>query len=87
MTDADLEALVKRTLYSVAPDLEGEPIDPEASFRDQFEIDSMDFLNFIIGLNKATGIEIPEKDYPKLQSLAATVAYLHARKTAAMRSG
>jgi acyl carrier protein len=76
MTDAELMDVVKDTLFSVAPDLEGEAIEPEETFRDQFEIDSMDFLNFVIGLHKRTGLEIPEADYPKLQTPADTVAYL-----------
>jgi len=76
MTDAELMDIVKETLFSVAPDLEGESVQPEATFRDQFEIDSMDFLNFVIGLNKRTGIEIPEADYPKLQTPTDTVVYL-----------
>lgn len=76
MTDAELTDLVIKALYSVAPDLEGETIDRCKTFRDQFEIDSMDFLNFVISLHKATGVDIPEQDYPKLQSLARAVAYL-----------
>lgn len=76
MTGNELEDLVKQTLYSVAPDIEGEEIAPDETFADQFEIDSMDFLNFIIGLHKATGVEIPEKDYPKLTTLSGSVAYL-----------
>ena len=76
MTDAELADLVTKALFSVAPDLEGETIDPDKPFRGQFEIDSMDFLNFVIALHEAVGIEIPEKEYPKVQSLAGTVAYL-----------
>lgn len=76
MTDAELMDVVKKTLYSVAPDVEGEAIQAEESFRDQFEIDSMDFLNFIISLHKRTGLEIPEADYSQLQTPADTVAYL-----------
>lgn len=76
MTDAELLDLVKQTLLSVAPDLEGETVDPDQTFREQFEIDSMDFLNFVVGLNKRTGVEIPEADYPKLQSAAGAVDYL-----------
>jgi acyl carrier protein len=76
MRDAELADLVKGSLYAVAPDIEGEPIDPEKSFRAQFEIDSMDFLNFIISLHKATGVEILERDYPNLQTLSGTVAFL-----------
>ncbi|ESR25465.1 acyl carrier protein [Lutibaculum baratangense] len=79
MTDADLMDTVMTTFFSVAPDLEGEPVEPEETFRKQFEIDSMDFLNFIIGLSKTTGLEIPEKDYPSLQTPNGAVAYLRAR--------
>lgn len=79
MTDLELSELVKRALFEVAPDLEDEIIDPEMAFRDQFEFDSMDFLNFVIGLHQATGEEIPEADYLQLTSLNDCVAYLRAR--------
>jgi len=79
MTDAELTNLVATVLYAIAPDIEGEPIDPDKSFRAQFEIDSMDFLNFVIGLHKATGVEIPERDYPNLQTLSGAVALLRQR--------
>lgn len=79
MTDAELTDLVARSLYAVSPDIEGEPIDPDTPFRSQFEIDSMDFLNFVIGLHKATGVEILERDYPNLQTLSGAVAFLRAR--------
>lgn len=76
MTDQELRDLITKTLFDIAPDLEGEIIDPGETFADQFEIDSMDFLNFIIGLHKATGAEIPEADYPKLSTLSGCVVYL-----------
>lgn len=76
MNTDELTTLVTTTLFNVAPDLEGETIAPAETFRDQFEIDSMDFLNFVIGLNKATGVEIPEADYPRLETLNGAVAYL-----------
>ena len=83
MNELELTELVKRTLFDVAPDLEGEAIDPETPFRDQFEFDSMDFLNFIIGLHKATGVKIPEVDYLKLTTLASATGYLQSRLTSA----
>jgi len=70
------EQLVKSALYSVAPDLEGEPLDPGVRYRDQFEFDSMDFLRFVVELHRLTGIDIPESDYPRLETLAAASAYL-----------
>jgi acyl carrier protein len=79
MTPQSLADLVRLSLLSVAPDLEGEAINPDAPFREQFEIDSMDFLNFVIALHKATGIDISERDYPQLETLAGCVRYLEAK--------
>lgn len=79
MNELELSELVERALFEVAPDLQGETIDPEMPFRDQFEFDSMDFLNFIIELHKASGEEISEADYPQLASLKDCVSYLRAR--------
>ncbi|MHA1559767.1 MAG: acyl carrier protein [Alphaproteobacteria bacterium] len=79
MIDSEIDTLVKKALFDVAPDLEGEPVEQNATFRDQFEIDSMDFLNFVIAVHEATGIDIPESDYAELQTLAGSVAYLKTR--------
>lgn len=76
MTDTEIAELVKAMLVEVAPDLEGQAFDADLPFRDQFEVDSMDMLNFIIALHKATGIDIPERDYAKLETLSGSVAYL-----------
>lgn len=72
----DLEQTIKSCLYAVAPDLEGEPLDPGVPYSQQFEFDSMDFLNFVIGLSRATGLALPEKDYTRLTTLAGAKDYL-----------
>lgn len=77
MNAQEAEQLVRSTLLDVAPDLAGEAIDPALPFRDQFDFDSMDFLHFIVGLSRATGIDIPERDYPRLGNLHACMKYLH----------
>jgi len=71
--------LVRGALASVAPEAENQPLNPGADFRDQMDLDSMDFLNFVIALHEATGIDIPEKDYPQLASLDGCIAYLAPR--------
>lgn len=82
MSDADLEKTVRNALYSVAPDLEGEPIDPARRYRDQFEFDSMDLLHYVMALHSLTGVEIPESDYGKVDTLTGAVAYLAAHSAA-----
>ena len=76
MSDADLEKTVRHALYAVAPDLEGEPIDPARRYRDQFEFDSMDLLHYVMELHRLTGVAIPESDYGKVDTLAGAVTYL-----------
>ena len=48
----------------------------DVSFREQMDIDSMDFRNFVIALSKELGVEITESDYSKLATLNSGVTYL-----------
>lgn len=76
MNDDHFEQQVRAALYAIAPDIEGEPLDADVRYRDQFEFDSMDFLRFVMELHRSTGVDIPEGDYPRLQTLNGGVAYL-----------
>jgi acyl carrier protein len=71
-----LRETVLRALLDVAPDIDRDTLDPGAPFREQFDFDSMDHLNFVIGLHKALSIDIPEVDYPQLATLNGCIAYL-----------
>jgi acyl carrier protein len=75
-TGQDLRAIVISVLTDVAPDIDPAAVDPDADFVEQLDIDSMDFLNIIVAINERTGIEIPERDYPKLATLNDAVSYL-----------
>ena len=75
-TEQDLRAVVISVLTNVAPDVDPTAIDPDAELLEQLDIDSMDFLNIVVEINSRTGIEIPERDYPKLSTLNEAVNYL-----------
>jgi len=75
-TEQDLRAVVISVLTDVAPDVDPTAIDPDAELLEQLDIDSMDFLNIVVEINSRTGIEIPERDYPKLSTLNDAVNYL-----------
>lgn len=78
MNREDIRAAVLRNLKKIAPEAEPESIQPDVSFRDQLDIDSVDFLNFVVALHKELQTPIPEKDYPKLTTLNACIEYLTA---------
>lgn len=67
------------TLKGIAPEIEPDDLERSAPLRDQVDLDSMDFLNFLIGLHRTLGVQIPEADYSKLVSLNDLAAYLKAR--------
>ena len=71
-----LRATVLQALVAVAPDVDASTVDPALPFREQFDFDSMDHLNFVIGLHRALGVDVPETDYPQLASLDGCVRYL-----------
>ena len=82
MTRDKIKNTVLRILGGIAPEADLTQINPQVGFREQLDIDSMDLLNFAIGLKKELGVEVPEADYPKVASLDGCVEYVmekHAR--------
>jgi acyl carrier protein len=76
MRNEDVDRIVLGLLAQVAPEASLEGLQAQQSFREQFQFDSVDFLNFILKLEKETGARISELDYPKLSSLHGCRAYL-----------
>lgn len=76
MTPEEIRRTVIDALTRTAPEIDPASIEPGASFRDQLDLDSMDFLNFVIGLAESLGVQIPEVDYAQLATLDGSVAYL-----------
>lgn len=79
MTRDDIRATIVDALTRIAPEVEPASITPSASFREQLDLDSMDFLNLVLSLNERLGIEIPEADYGRLSTLDDATAYVVAR--------
>ena len=84
MTRNDIEAAIVAAVRGVAPEIDAASIRSGVSFRDELDLDSMDFLNFVLALHDRLGVDIPEIDYPKLYTFDSAVAYL-ASKTAQRR--
>ncbi len=79
MTEAELRARLLAILGAIAPEARDTDLDPVAPLRDQIDIDSMDFLNFVTAVHKQLGVPIPELDYPRLSSLDGAVHYVMAK--------
>jgi acyl carrier protein len=82
MNAQEIRSIVLEVLTDVAPEIDPATVKADIDLREQFDIDSMDFLNFLIGLSKRFQVDVPEADYGKLATLDACVAYIvaHADK-------
>jgi acyl carrier protein len=76
MTPAEIREEIIDILSDIAPDEDLSGLDDSKSFRDQIELDSMDFLDIVMELRKRHRVQIPEEDYGQLASMDSTVQYL-----------
>ena len=76
MNPADIREEIVEILESIAPDEDLGDLQDGVSFRDQLELDSMDFLDIVMELRKRYRVQIPEEDYAELASMESTVKYL-----------
>ena len=79
MTREDIRGKVITALTRVAPEIDAAAIDADAPLRRTYDLDSMDFLNFVIALHKTLGIAVPEQDYPQLATVNGAIEYLMTR--------
>jgi acyl carrier protein len=80
MTKDEIREIVLHALGQIAPEADMSQIKPNLRLRDQLDMDSMDLLNFVVGLHKELHVEIPEADYPRLATLNGCVDYLAIQK-------
>jgi acyl carrier protein len=76
MTGSEIKEVILDILSNIAPDDDLSGIEDAKPFREQLELDSMDFLDIVMELRKRYRVQIPEEDYGHLASMDSTVAYL-----------
>ena len=62
MDEPTLKAKILEILVSIAPEVEPDEIRPTRTRRSQVDLDSMDWLNFLVALHEQLKVEIPEAD-------------------------
>lgn len=85
MNPGDIRAGVIETIKAIAPEVDEGELRADRPLREQVDLDSMDWLNVIVGLHERFGVDIAETDYARLATLDAIVAYLAERAAAVDR--
>ena len=76
MSRDEIRAHVLETLAGIAPEADLGSLRTNISIREQLDIDSMDFLNFVIAIHKKLNVDVPERDYPQLVTIDGCTEYL-----------
>lgn len=83
MNSDQLLSTVMAALQAVAPEVAPDELVADRPLRSQVDLDSMDWLNFLIGLHDRLHVDIPESDYARLRTLNDLLDYLRPRIAAA----
>jgi len=76
VTRDELRQAVLEVIRQIAPEADVSRLDPEKAIRDQLDIDSIDFMRLLIGVNERLHVDVPEADYPKVATIGGMVEYL-----------
>jgi acyl carrier protein len=76
VNEQDIRSMTAEVLAGIAPEADLSTVKDDEDLRDSLDLDSMDFLNFVIGLSQRSGVAIPEADTPRLRTMRGLVAYL-----------
>ena len=75
----DTREIVLAAITKVAPDVDPSTLPGDVDFREEADLDSMDFIGILTAVHEASGIEVPEIDYPLITTVDAFAAYLSTR--------
>jgi acyl carrier protein len=79
MDEAAIRTAISAILRRIAPEFDPKELVEDEPLRDQIDLDSVDWLNVLVGVNEQLHVDIPETDYEKLRTFADLVRYLSSR--------
>ena len=87
MTRDEIAGAVKAILGGIAPEVDLGAVPADADLREELDLDSMDFLRFVVRLHERLGVSVPEADYPRIRTLDGCAEYLAGKGAALVPAG
>jgi acyl carrier protein len=81
LTEDQIKKVALALIGNIAPEADIEHLNPAERFHNQFDFDSVDFMNFAAALQAQVNVKIPEEDFPQLATLTGCIAYLKSKMT------
>jgi acyl carrier protein len=79
MTEAEILGVLRDELQRLAPEIDFDTVDRTRPIQQEFDIDSMDFLNYVTAIHERLGVNVPESDYSKVATISGALGYLKSR--------
>lgn len=79
MTETEILGVLRDELQRLAPEIDFDTVDRDKPIQQEFDIDSMDFLNYVTAIHERLGVNVPEADYGKVATISDALAYLNCR--------
>jgi acyl carrier protein len=76
MTREQARDLIFDVLADIAPEVDRNDVDDHVDLTEQLDLDSMDYLTWMIGLSEKTGMDIPQRDVSRFLTIEGAVSYL-----------
>lgn len=76
LTTSDAVEVIYDVLTEIAPEVDPSEIDMSVDLTEQLDLDSMDYLHWLVGINARTGIEIPDRDASHFMTIDGAAKYL-----------
>ena len=80
MGTEEIRAGIVAELTAIAPEIEESDLSDTELLRDQVDLDSMDWLNFLVRLHKRFEVDIPESQYASLRTIDDLTGYITAHR-------
>lgn len=79
MNKEQIKTSIIDQILIIAPDLEYDDIPSDENLQNSLEIDSYDFLHLLTALYEQLGVQVPEADYGKVDTLNRMAEYFAKR--------
>ena len=76
MSPEQARKVIFDVLSDIAPEVDESTVDDDHDLTEQLDLDSMDYLNWMVGINEVTGVDIPQRDVSRFLTIAGAVAFL-----------
>ena len=79
MNQEQIKTELLAAIGEIAPETDLAAIDPARALRQQVDLDSADWLNFLVAVHEKRGVDIPDAEAARVRTLDQLAEFVHGR--------